>query len=296
MNENASFNSEQFKAITRDGWNKAASGWNRYTPQIHQWLANATKLMLDMAKVEPGFRVLDVAAGAGDQTLSAARRAGETGYVLATDISAEILKLAADNAHKAGLKSVATKVADAEALGLPAADFDAAICRLGLMFCPDPVKALQEMHHALKPGACACVMVFSQPEKNPCVGIVQQTALKYAGLPPPDPYQPGGLFSLGKPGHLDHLFVNAGFGNVSSKIISAPFSLPSASAYLAFIQNSASPVLQILSKLSETERACAWKEMEEKLGAFQTANDWQGPNELVLVAGEATKHISATGN
>lgn len=222
MNENASFNSEQFKAITRDGWNKAASGWNRYTPQIHQWLTNATELMLDMAKVEPGFRVLDVAAGAGDQTLSAARSAGETGYLLATDISAEILKLAADNAHKAGLK--------------------------------------------------------------------------YARLPPPDPYQPGGLFSLGKPGHLDHLFVSAGFGNVSSKIISAPFSLPSASAYLAFIQNSASPVLQILSKLSETERACAWKEMEEKLGAFQTANGWQGPNELVLTAGEATKHISATGN
>jgi ubiquinone/menaquinone biosynthesis C-methylase UbiE len=285
MNENSSFDPKQFKAVTREGWNKAASGWNKHTPQIHQWLSHATELMLDLAEIRRGSRVLDVAAGAGDQTLDATRRVGQTGYVLATDISADILALAADNAHKAGLTNVDTKVADAEDLGLPAADFDAAICRMGLMFCPDPVKALEQMRHALKPGARTCVLVFSQAEKNPCVSILMQTAFKHAGMPPLDPYQPGRLFSLGKPGRLDQVFARAGYENVTSRTLSAPFSLPSTGAYLEFIRNSASPVLQVLSKLSESEKAAAWQEMEEKLDAFQGENGWQGPHELVLAAG-----------
>jgi len=285
MNEDASFNPEQFKANTREAWNMAAGGWNEHTPQVHQWLAAATQLMFDLANIKPGSRVLDVAAGAGDQALDAARRAGQTGYVLATDISATILDLARANAKKARVNNIDTKVADAENLGLPAACFDAAICRLGLMFCPNPVKSLQEMRHALKPGSRACVMVFSQPEKNPCIGILLRTAFKYAGLPAPDPYQPGGLFSVGKPGRLDELFVSAGFEGVSSRALSAPFSLPSANAYLEFIRNSASPIIHILNKVNEPDRASAWAEMEEKLGIFQTANGWQGPNELILTVG-----------
>lgn len=285
MNQNASLTAEQFKAKTHQAWNHAAKGWNKYTPQIHQWLAASTQLMLDLAEIKPGFSVLDVAAGAGDQTLDAARRAGASGSVLATDISELILELAQENAQKAGLNNVETKVADAENLDLPPASFDAAICRLGLMFCPDPLKALHQMQHALKPGSRVCVMVFSQPEKNPCVGILLQTAFKYAGLPPPSPYQPGGLFSLGKPGHLDELFESAGFENVSSRAVQAPFNLPSAGSYLEFIRNSASPIMQILGALNDSDRALAWGEMEQKLQIFETESGWQGPNDLLLTAG-----------
>jgi ubiquinone/menaquinone biosynthesis C-methylase UbiE len=285
MNENASFDPEQFKANTRDAWNKAARGWDEHTPQIRQWLTTATHLMFDLADIKPGYRVLDVAAGAGDQTLGAARRVGASGSVLATDISEPILDLARANAQKAGLDNIDIKVADAENLGLRAAQFDAAICRLGLMFCPNAGKALREMHHALKPGSRACAMVFSEPEKNPCIGIVLQTAFTYAGLPPPSPYRPGGLFSLGRPGHLDELFASAGFENVSSRVLSAVFNLPSATSYLEFIRSSASPVMQILSSLGDTDKASAWEEMKQKLEVFQTEDGWRGPNELVLTVG-----------
>lgn len=285
MMENTPFSPEQFKAGMRESWNKAAHGWNEHTPLVHHWLASTTQAMLDQAKVMPGSRVLDVAAGAGDQTLEAARRVGANGYVLATDISPTILQLAAVNAQQAGLNHIDTKVADAEDLGLPAASFDAAICRLGLMFCLSPLKGLQEMHYALTPGARACVVVFSQPEKNPCVGILMQTAFKHAGMTPGNPYQPGGLFSLGKPGYIDELFVSAGFNDVVTTAIPAVLSLPSAKAYLDFIRNSASPILQILSKLGEPAREAAWAEMEERLGVFQTENGWRGPNELLLAVG-----------
>jgi ubiquinone/menaquinone biosynthesis C-methylase UbiE len=61
----------------------------------------ATEMMLDLAGIRTGSRVLDVAAGTGDQTVMAAQRVGPTGYVLATDLSASMLKLAADAARDA---------------------------------------------------------------------------------------------------------------------------------------------------------------------------------------------------
>lgn len=62
MDENPSFNPEQFKVSARESWNRAARGWNEHTPQIHQWLAGPTQAMLDQAKVKSGFRVLDESA------------------------------------------------------------------------------------------------------------------------------------------------------------------------------------------------------------------------------------------
>src|SRR5688572_7643090 len=111
MSDVPAFDPEQFKSAAREQWNRSARGWNEQTSQIHAWLAEATETMLDLAKVGPGSRVLDAAAGAGDQTIEIARRVGPTGSVLATDISAEILKFARDNARRAGLTNVETRVA-----------------------------------------------------------------------------------------------------------------------------------------------------------------------------------------
>ena len=103
----------------------------------------ATEMMLDLAEVRTGDRVLDVAAGTGDQTLLAAQRVGPNGFVLATDISASMLKLAADAAREAGLTNVETRVMDAENIDLDADSFDAVICQLGLMVFPNPAKVLR---------------------------------------------------------------------------------------------------------------------------------------------------------
>jgi SAM-dependent methyltransferase len=276
---------EQFKAATREQWDKAAKGWNERAPQIHAWLAGATEAMLDLASVRPGSRVLDVAAGAGDQTLEIARRVGSNGYVLATDISAEILAFARENARRAGLTNVETREADGENLRLEGAGFDAAVCRLGLMLYPDPRRGLREIHHAVKPGGRACTMVFSEPQKNPCFGIAISTALEHAGLPPRDPYQPGGLFSLGKPGLIDELFAKTGFSEVSTTKVTAMLRLPSAKEYVDFMRTSAGAILLILSKLEDAAKDAAWTEMEEKLDVFQTETGWEGPNELLLTAG-----------
>jgi len=128
-------------------------------------------------------------------------------------------------------------------------------------------------------------MVFSTPDKNPCVSILVSTAFKHAGLPPRDPYQPGGLLSLGKPGLIDELFQQAGFSRVATTKVMAPFRLPSVKGYLDFIRTSASPILQILGRLDEAARSAAWAEIESKLSAFNTPGGWEGPNELLLTIG-----------
>lgn len=274
----------QSKAAVREQWNRCAQGWNEHTPSIRRWLAPATAAMLDMAGVRPGTHVLDVAAGAGDQTLDIARRVGTGGRVLATDLSPVILQFAKANAEREGLSQVETQVCDGEQLPVGSGSFDAVVCRLGLMLFADPLQGLREMHRALRPGGGVCTLVFSAPEANPCIGILMRTALRHAGLPPLHPSQPGGLLSLGKRGLLDELFRAAGFHEVATTTLDAPFRLPSVKHYIEFVRASASPIQQIIGRLGADAAQAAWDDIESQLSTFSTADGWVGPNELLLTA------------
>jgi len=148
----ATFDPEAYKETTCEQWQQAAAAWHRWGPTLEAWLGEATEAMLDLARVGEGDRMLDVAAGAGGQTLAAAGRVGSQGAVLASDISANILEFAASEARAAGLGNVATRVMDGEALDVDDCVFDAVISRLGLMYFPDQQRALTEMRRALRPG------------------------------------------------------------------------------------------------------------------------------------------------
>src|SRR5258708_2694438 len=122
----ATFDPVRFKQTTEQQWQRAAEAWHRWHPAIQAWLGPATEVMLDAAKIGPGSRVLDIAAGAGEPALTAAERVGPTGSVLATDISSKILEYAANDAAARGLTWVDTKVVDGEHLTLDDDSFDAA--------------------------------------------------------------------------------------------------------------------------------------------------------------------------
>lgn len=287
---------EAFKAVARTQWDQAAAGWSDHSADIHAWLARGTDAMLDMAGIGIGSRVLDVAAGAGDQTLTIAERVGPQGRVLATDLSPAILTLAQANADRARFTNVHTQVADGEDLPVPAAGFDAVVCRLGLMLFPNPLRGLQQMLRALRPGGGICTMVFSRPERNPCITTMVSSALAHASLPARDPYSPGGLLSLGRPGHIDALFTEAGLQDVATTTIDAPFVMPSVAHYLQFVRSSASPIHQILAGLDEAATNAAWAEMAERLSVFTTPSGWAGPNELLLTAARRPGAINRQRN
>jgi SAM-dependent methyltransferase len=263
-------------------WDNAAEGWSQHSALIREWLSEATTAMLSAACIEPGDRVLDIAAGAGDQTADIARRVGPGGAVLATDVSARILALAQVNLQVQGFVHVATRQADAQALGLANAGFDAAVCRLGLMFCPQPLLALRGIRDALKPGGRFSAIVFASPQSNPCITISLSTASRHAGVLPVDPYAPGSLLSLGLPGLLESLLDQAGFEAIEVSTLAAPFRTIRCQDYVDFVRSAGSPVIEILRPLSPDARAAAWADIAHQLDRFSTAGGWVGPNELLM--------------
>jgi ubiquinone/menaquinone biosynthesis C-methylase UbiE len=286
---------------TAQAWDAAAEGWNRHATLISAWLGRSTAALLDAAAIGPGARVLDLAAGAGDQTLDIARRVGPAGQVLATDISPHFLALARAKLQAAGFDAVQTVVADAQALdvvpGLRDGGFDAVVCRLGLMFCPQPQAALAGALQALRPGGRLAALVFSAPQANPCIAIMVSTALRHAGRAAATPFEPGTLLSLGQPGLLDELLHAAGYAEVRVQALAAPMRLAGVHDYLDFVQTAGLPITAMLAPLPAAAQRAAWQDIEQQLDRFTTDEGWVGPNELLLcsatrpvagVAGQAT--------
>src|SRR5215467_5968390 len=217
----AQFDATKYKEMTRAQWQSAAEAWHRWGPAIEKWLGPATDEMVSMAKAGVGSRVLDVAAGAGGQTIAAARRVGPTGYVLATDTSSNILEFAAQDAHKAGLTNIETRVLDGENLEVEPGTFDVVMSRVGLIYFPDQQKALTGMYRALKAGDRVAAIVYSTAENNKFFSIPVSIIRRRAQLPPPLPGQPG-PFSLGNPGVLEDAYKRAGFHDVQIRVLPAP--------------------------------------------------------------------------
>ena len=245
-----------------------------------------TERMLDLAGVGPGSRVLDVAAGTGEQTLLAAQRVGPGGCVLATDISAEMLAVAAEQAHAAEVANVETLVADAHLLALQRSSFDAAICRSGLMLMADPVTVLRRIRHALKAGGRLSTLVFGAAEANSLQWLPTRIAREAAGLPPPAVGEPG-MFSLGADGHLAEAFEAAGFVHVSVQAVATSRRFESAAAASRSLRDMLPSVHAILRRVDEDERQRAWIEIEGALRALEGPGGLLAPGEMLLGTGTA---------
>ena len=279
------FEPVQYKTTTRQQWEDAAEAWHRWGPTLEDWLGDATERMLGAAGVAAGSRVLDVAAGAGGQTLAAARRVGPTGTVVATDISPTILTYAAKVAAEAGLTNVQTIEADGEALeSLPAGSFDAVICRVGLIYFPDQQRALAGIRRALRDGGRMAAIVYSTPQRNEFFSIPVSIIRDRAQLPPPEPGQPG-PFSLGAPGVLEAALTTAGFSDVTVDTVPAPLRLPTAAECVRFERDSFGALHQMLGGVPAEERPAVWDQIETALSRFETADGFVGPCELLVGSG-----------
>jgi SAM-dependent methyltransferase len=244
--------------------------------------------MLDGAGVRAGGRVLDVAAGAGGQTLAAARRVGPAGHVLATDLSPAILQYAAAAARSAGLENVETQELDGESLaGIEDESVDAVISRLGIIYFPDQLGALAEMRRVLRPGGRLAVVVWSTPENGRFVSVAVGIIRRRAELAPPLPGQPG-PFGLGSDGVLAAAFERAGFSDVSVQAVASPLRMASAAECLRLQQESYGALHQMLAGLDEAGREAAWQEVGEALVEFDGADGFVGPCELLV--GAATRY------
>jgi SAM-dependent methyltransferase len=175
---------------------------------------------------------------------------------------------------------------DGENLGLPDASFDAVLCRLGLMYMPQPVTALREWRRALRPGGRVAVVVFSTPDRNDWgaipVSIIRQRAL----LPAPVPGQPG-PFSLGGPGVLEGVFRQAGFAEPEVRAVPAPLRMASVAEFVQLAREAFGAFNAMLAHLSPHERGSVWNEVEGSMRSFESPGGFEVPGECLV--GAATK-------
>jgi ubiquinone/menaquinone biosynthesis C-methylase UbiE len=241
-------------------------------------------MMLDLANLQIGGRVLELAAGMGDLAVMTARRVGPSGFVLATDISTSMLNLAAETVREAGLTNVETRIMDAENLDVTPNSFNAALCRFALMLFPDRAKALAGVYRALKPAGRFAVSVWSTAEKNPFHGLPLAIVSRLAKIPAPLPGQPG-MFALSGDGVLEECLTTAGFRDVVVRAVPVQRTFPSIAEAVSAMKDSFPRLQTLLNKLSDADLALAWNEIEQQLSQFEGPNGFEAPGEWLVGVG-----------
>ena len=265
-------------------WESAAPGWAKWEKKIADLVEPASRAMLDMAGIGPCTQVLDLACGAGSQTLNAASLAGNCGHVVALDISERMLDYVRKNAQVARLDNISLLQGAAEELAVPGEIFDAVICRLGLMLFSDPSRALRMSWQALKPGGRMAAVVFTLPETNKFMALPMQVLLRHAGKNPPKPGQPG-IFALGAPGVMERLMTENGFHGIQKRTFSVTLNMPSAEETLVMMQEAFGAYRAVLKDCSEAVRAAAWAEVGSLIKSFETRDGFVAPAEVMVVSG-----------
>jgi SAM-dependent methyltransferase len=244
----------------------------------------ASDRMVELARLRPGHRVLDVATGIGEPALTAARRVGPTGRVVATDQALGMLAIAQERAAARGLHNLEFRAMDAESLDLPENSFDAILCRFGLMFLPNLADALGKMRRLLAPGGRLVAAVWSEPSKVPMISMVFGIVQQKLNLPPP-PLGTPGPFSLADVSILERALREAGFPAMRSERMNLLAELPSAKTFVDAMRDLAAPLRGMLAAHPPEVEAEVWREIETAAGQYAKADGVvRIPGEAILVA------------
>ena len=269
----------------RSAWEAAAEGWRRWEAVNTAYLRPATELMLDRAGVGTGARVLDVACGAGEQSLAAARRVGPSGGVLSTDMVPAMVAATEAAAAAAGIANVTARVCRAEAVRHDGIPFDAAICRLGLMLMPDPAIALRAIRAALRPGGGFAAIVPGPAERNPFNALPLAVLRRHAGKP--SPLSGPGLFALADARTLTQLMEEAGFGDVSVTVVTSERRVASAEAGATMVREAFGFYRALIDDRPLAVQEAAWAEVADVLRQFEGPQGLVAPGELLAASGRA---------
>jgi SAM-dependent methyltransferase len=241
--------------------------------------------MLELADIQPGQRLLDVATGPGEPAVTAAHRVGPSGQVIATDLSAQMLALGRARAAELGLQNIDFREMDAEALDLPEQSFDVILSRFGLMYLPSPQVALERMHQLLVPGGRLVAAVWGSPHKVPFIRWPMEVAMRVLQVPAPPPQLPG-PFSPADSHRLEQLLTEAGFSAVQTESMLVTLEWASVDDYLRFLQAILTGLNAMLAKSPVEQQAEVWRAIAQAAEQSTTPDGWcRTENEVLLAVG-----------
>jgi enediyne biosynthesis protein CalE5 len=277
----------EFRDKQRDQWNGAAAGWNKWSDFIDKHGGAVSERLVEIAGIEEGDRVLDVAAGYGEPSLTAARRVGPEGSVVATDISSEMLGFGRQRAAANGVENIEFVQSDASSLDFPAESFDAAVSRWGIIFEPDGEGAAANVRGFLKPGGRFAISSWGPPERVPFLAIAMKTAMEKLDVPPPPPGTPGPL-SRPTEEAIGGLLEGGGFSNVEVEELEVSFELDSPEQYTEYTQAIAAPIVAMISPHPEEVQRETWDAITEAARAVADADGRvRLANQVWVAAGQA---------
>ncbi len=279
------FDPARYKAGQRWEWDTAAPRLKDWGQFLVQQLQPVSERMMELADIQPGQRVLDVATGGGEPAVTAAHRVGSSGHVIATDLSPQMVALGRERGAELGLHNIDFREMDAEAPDLPENSFEIVLCRLGLMFLPDPQMALQRLHKLLVPDGRLVAAVWGPPHKVPFARWPMEVAMRIVQVPAPSPQMPG-PFSLADSRRLEQLLTQAGFTAVHTEPMLLTLEWASVDDYLRFQQAILTGFNAMLAKFPAEQQAAVWRAIAQAAGQSTTPDGrCHTENEVLLAVG-----------
>lgn len=262
------------RRVQRYGWDRAARA---YEEAWQAQLLPAHDLMLEMARLQRGQRVLDVACGTGLVSFRVAALVGAGGAVIGTDLSGQMVDMASRVADHRGVGNATFERCDAEALPFEDGAFDGALCGLGLMYVPDPLEALREMRRVVTPGGYAAAAVWGARARCGWAEIFPITAARVASDVCPM------FFHLGTGDVLAQTFVEAGFADIRLGRLATTLVYRSAREALAAAFEGG-PVALAYSRFDQATKRAVHDEYLESIAAFRDGDGYRVPGEFVVAS------------
>jgi SAM-dependent methyltransferase len=245
---------ETARQQSRAAWGAVACGW--YVQREELWKASrpVSEWMVRRLDPKPGDTVLELAAGMADTGLLAGRLVGESGRLIVTDFTAEMVAAARQRAEELGVQNAEFRVLDAERMDLKTDSVDGVLCRWAYMLMIDPAAAFSETRRVLRPGGRLAFSVWAARERNPALSLVGEVLQSQGHIPPPDPEAPS-AFAMADPGYIRELVVGAGFAEPEIEEVTFRWPFADQGAYWRYVTDtsaSSSPVLRSLSPEVQT--------------------------------------------
>lgn len=216
---------EQQKQMMRNQWSHSARTWAEMHDAFSAASKDVTLAIVQAGGLGPGMHVLDLAGGPGEPALTAAKCVEPGGSVTCTDLTQEMVDAASANARKLGLTNMSFRQADMENIPFANESFDRVTCRFGIMFCPDPIRALTEIHRVLKPRGRAAFTVWAPQSENPMFAVAGNVLAAHGLVqpPPPNALTP---FTFAEPGSLSAKLREVGYSDVSEDPLELTWAWP----------------------------------------------------------------------
>lgn len=264
-------------------WSAVAQAWDSNTDEIDDHTATATDALVQAVGIRAGDRLLELAAGPGALGGRWSALIGPTGQVVISDLAPGMVEAA--RKRNAGRENVEVSLIDASSIDEPDASFDVVVCRMGLMFAPDPVVAFGEIHRVLRAGGRFAALTWAAIEHNPwmtCVGMAAMMNGLVAGGPP---VGPGGMFSLGDPARVAALVKDAGFVDVAVEEFTTTFHADSIDTHVERVSALAGPLAAAFAAATP-EQLASVRQTAAQLAAPHISDDGVAlPGRLILVTG-----------